>query len=133
MDTEAARGQVGTDGQGSGILMVELSNAMVALYKDVFGRGPTKVRTRYAGPDLLVTTLEDSLTRIERTMADAGEHERLRDLRMHFQYLHEDDFVQPVERITGRKVRAFVSGMDTKRDVASERFYLEPQSQISPP
>ena len=89
------------------------------------GRGPTKARTSFAGPDLLVTTLENSLTRIERTMADAGEHERLRDLRMHFQYLGEDDFVEAVERITGRKVRAFVSGMDTRRDVASELFYLE--------
>jgi uncharacterized protein YbcI len=100
---------------------------MVRLYKELFGRGPTKVRTSFAGPDLLVTTLENSLTLIERTMADAGEHERLRDLRMHFQYLGEDDFVETVERITGRKVRAFVSGMDTRRDVASELFYLEPE------
>jgi uncharacterized protein YbcI len=108
-------------------MMVELSNAMVRFYKELFGRGPTKVRTSFAGPDLLVTTLENSLTLIERTMADAGEHERLRDLRMHFQYLGEDDFVETVERITGRKVRAFVSGMDTRRDVASELFYLEPE------
>jgi len=106
--------------------MVELSNAMVRLYKDLFGRGPTKTRSSYAGPDLIVTTLENSLTRIERTMADAGEHERLRDLRMHFQYMAEDDFVGTVEEITGRKVRAFVSGMDTRRDVAVELFYLEP-------
>ena len=48
---------------------------------------------------------------------------------MHFQYLGEDDFVETVEQITGRKVRAFVSGIDTKRDVSSELFYLEPQSQ----
>ncbi len=60
-------------------------------------------------------------------MLAAGEHERLRDLRMHFQYLGEDAFVGTVERITGRTVRAFVSGMDTKRDVASELFYLEPE------
>jgi uncharacterized protein YbcI len=78
-----------------------------------------------------VTTLENSLTRIERTMGAAGEHERLRDLRMHFQYLREDDFVGAVEQITGRKVRAFVSGMDTKRDVASELFYLEPEPAAS--
>jgi uncharacterized protein YbcI len=127
MDAEASRGQPGTEEERRGLLMVEISNAMVRLYKELFGRGPTKTRTNYAGPDLLVTTLENSLTRIERTMADAGEHERLRDLRMHFQYLGEADFVETVERITGRKVRAFVSGMDTKRDVASELFYLEPE------
>jgi uncharacterized protein YbcI len=99
---------------------------MVHLYKELFGRGPTKARTDYAGPDLLVSTLENSLTRIERTMVTAGEHERVRDLRMHFQYLGEDDFVGRIEQITGRKVRAFVSGMDTKHDVATELFYLEP-------
>jgi uncharacterized protein YbcI len=128
MDAEASRQQVGTDEERRGLLMVEISNAMVHLYKELFGRGPTKVRTSYAGPDLLVTTLENSLTRIERTMASAGEQERLRDLRMHFQYLHEDDFVGAVEQTTGRKVRAFVSGMDIERDVASELFYLEPES-----
>jgi len=107
-------------------MLVELSNAMVRIYKDVYGRGPTKVRTHFAGPDVIVSTLENSLTQIERTMADAGEYERLRDLRIHFQYLRRDDFVGAVEEITGRKVRAFVSGMDAEQDVASELFYLEP-------
>ncbi len=74
-----------------------------------------------------MSTLECSLTRIERLMADAGEYERLRDLRMHFQDLNEDQFVGTVEQITGRKVRAFVSGIDTKRDVSVELFYLEPR------
>jgi uncharacterized protein YbcI len=129
MDAEASREQPGTAQERRGLLIVEISNAMVHLYKELFGRGPTKAKTSYAGPDLIVSTLENSLTRIERTMADAGEHERLRDLRMHFQYLGEDDFVGIVESITGRKVRAFVSGIDTRRDVASELFYLEPEPE----
>jgi uncharacterized protein YbcI len=131
MDAEASREQPGTAEERRGLMMVEISNAMVHLYKELFGRGPTKARTSYAGPDLLVSTLENSLTRIERTMAAAGEHERLRDLRMHFQYLGEDDFVGIVEQITGRKVRAFVSGMDTRADVASELFYLEAEPAAS--
>ena len=131
MDAEASQAQRVTDDERRGLLMVEISNAMVRLYKELFGRGPTKARTSYAGPDLLVSTLENSLTRIERTMADAGEHERLRNLRVHFQYLREDDFVDSVERITGRKVRAFVSGIDTKNDVSSELFYLEPEQAAS--
>jgi uncharacterized protein YbcI len=129
MDAGASREQPGTDEERRGLMMVELSNAMVQLYKELFGRGPTRAKTSYAGPDLLVSTLENSLTRIERTMVDAGEYERVRDLRMHFQYLGEDSFIGIVEQITGRKVRAFVSGMDTKRDVASELFYLEPLGQ----
>jgi len=131
MDGHASQGQPSTDMDRTGLVMVELSNAMVRLYKDLFGRGPTRSRSSYAGPDLIVTTLENSLTRIERTMANAGEHERLRDLRMHFQYMAEDDFVATVERISGRKVRAFVSGMDTRRDVAAELFYLEPRADMA--
>ena len=44
---------------------------------------------------------------------------------MFFQHACEDDFRESVERITGRKVRAFVSGIDTDTDVSSEVFYLE--------
>jgi uncharacterized protein YbcI len=127
MDTEASRQPVGTDDERTGLMMVELSNAMVQLYKDLFGRGPTKAKTSFAGPDLIVSSLEHSMTRIERHMANAGEHERLRDLRMHFQHLYEEQFVGTVEQITGRKVRAFVSGIDTRRDVLAELFYLEPR------
>ena len=128
MDTKAAREPLGTDYERTGLMMVELSNAMVRLYKELFGRGPTKAKTNLAGPDVLVSTLEHSLTPIERHMANAGEHERLRDLRMHFQHLNQEQFVGTVEQITGRKVRAFVSGIDTRRDVSSELFYLEPRS-----
>jgi len=129
MDAEASRQQFANHEERTGLLMAEVSNAMVRLYKELFGRGPTKTRTHFAGPDLLVSTLENSLTPIERTMVAAGEHERVRDLRMHFQYISEADFTGVVEEITGRKVRAFVSGMDIEHDIASELFYLEPNGQ----
>jgi uncharacterized protein YbcI len=111
------------DGQS---VQLALSNAMVRLYKEQFGRGPTKARTNFAGPDVVVCTLEDSLTPAERNLAAMGEHQRLRDVRLFFQYATEDKFRGAVERITGRKVRAFISGMDTEQDVACEVFYLEP-------
>jgi uncharacterized protein YbcI len=57
-----------------------------------------------------------------------GEHQRLRDIRMFFQHASEDQFIETVERITGRKVRAFVSGIDTEHDISSEVFYLEPRT-----
>jgi uncharacterized protein YbcI len=127
MHAAASVEQPGTAAERRGLMLVELSNAMVRIYKDVYGRGPTRVRTHFAGPDLIVSSLENSLTKVERTMADAGEYERLRELRIHFQYLRRDDFISSVEAITGRKVRAFVSGMDSEQDVSSELFYLEPQ------
>jgi uncharacterized protein YbcI len=50
MDAEASREQPGTDEERSGLLMVELSNAMVQLYKELFGRGPTKARDQLRRP-----------------------------------------------------------------------------------
>jgi len=127
VDAEASREQPGTEAERTGLMLVELSNAMVRIYKDSFGRGPTKVRTSYADPDVIVCTLEKSLTHAERTMAASGDHKELRDLRTYFQYLSRDEFVGAVEQITGRRVRAFVSGIDTELDVSSELFYLQPR------
>jgi uncharacterized protein YbcI len=105
----------------------QISNEMVRLYKNLFGRGPTRARTSYAGPDTILVTLENSLTPAEQTLAEMGEHQRLRDVRMFFQHARAADFREVIERITGRRVRAFVSGMDTKEDVSAELFYLEPR------
>jgi uncharacterized protein YbcI len=98
---------------------------MVRLYKELFGRGPTKARTEFAGPDIVVCTLENSLTPAERRLVEMGEHQRLRDTRMYFQHATESQFRETIERLTGRRVRAFISGMDTNADVASEIFHLE--------
>jgi uncharacterized protein YbcI len=60
-------------------------------------------------------------------MVDLGEHQRVRDIRTFFQQASEKEFVETVEQITGRSVRAFVSGTDTEHDVSSEVFYLYPK------
>ena len=109
-----------------GLELQEITNAMVRLYKELFGRGPTKARTNYAGSDTLVATIENSLTPAEQNMIDLGEDQRVREIRMFFQHASDAEFTGTVEQITGRKVQAFVSGMDTDKDVATEVFYLEP-------
>jgi uncharacterized protein YbcI len=108
-------------------LTMAVSNAMVRLYKEQFGRGPTKARTAFAGPDVLLVTLENSLTPVERTLVAMGEHARLRDTRMFLKYATEHEFRSTIEELTGRHVVAFVSGIDTRRDVSTEVFYLEPE------
>src|SRR5688572_33501913 len=83
-----------------------LSNEMVRIYKEQFGRGPTKTRTNWAGPDVLVVTLEETFTPAERSLQRMGKHQELRDLRLLFQYAQITSFTEPVERLVGRKVRA---------------------------
>src|SRR5947199_2672400 len=106
--------------------MLEISNAMVRLYKEAFGRGPTKARAAFAGPDTLVVVLESSLTVAERNLVAMGEHQRLREARLFFQYALEDQFWQIVEEALGRRTLALISGMGTQRDVAVEVVTLEP-------
>jgi len=103
----------------------EISREMVRLYKELFGRGPTKARTEFAGPDIVICSLENTFTPAERSLAEMGEHQRLRDTRLYFQAATENRFREIIERLTGRKVRAFISGLDAKVDICSEVFYLE--------
>ena len=108
--------------------MLEISNAMVRLYKEAFGRGPTKARAQFAGHDTIVVILESSLTVAERNLVAMGEHQRLREARLFFQYALEDQFRAIVEQALGRRTLAFISGIDTARDVAMEVFTLEPMA-----
>jgi uncharacterized protein YbcI len=107
--------------------MLEIANAMVRLYKEGFGRGPTKARAQFAGPDTLVVMLEHTLTVAERNQLVMGELERLRAARQLFQTAFEAEFRAVVERTLARKTLAFVSGLDPARDLAVELFTLEPE------
>ncbi|MFL5901822.1 MAG: Na-translocating system protein MpsC family protein [Solirubrobacterales bacterium] len=119
-----------TDAGGAGederdSVRAEISRQMVRIYKEQFGRGPTKVRTDFAGPDVVVTTLESSFTPAERRLVEMGEDQRMRDTRLYFQHATEALFRETVEEILGRRVRAFLSGLDAAEDVSAEVFYLE--------
>jgi len=119
-------------GEDVGMLSA-VSKEMVRLYKEMFGRGPTRVRTDWIGHDGLVTVLEDTLAPAERNLVRMGEHERLREARLFFQYAAVSEFCTPVERLTGRKVRAFLSGIDTVADgVSTEIFLLHPAGYEGP-
>jgi uncharacterized protein YbcI len=116
-----------------GNAMATLSAEMVRLYKEQFGRGPTKARSSWSGRDMVVVLLEDTLTPAERNLVHLGEFARLRDTRMLFQYSYVKQFCDPVERLTGRKVRSFISGIDAEADGTSlEVFVLHPDGYDGP-
>jgi uncharacterized protein YbcI len=106
--------------------LTQVTRAMVAIYKDQFGRGPRHAHSHYSGPNAITCFLEGTLTPLERSLAEGGEHARLRDMRLWFQYSAEASFRGAVEAITGRTVVSFISGIDTRTDVSLETFVLEP-------
>jgi uncharacterized protein YbcI len=76
---------------------------------------------------VITVVLEHTLTPAERNLVRMGEHERLRETRMFFQYASVREFCEPVERLTGRRVRAFISGIDTEAEgLCVETFVLHP-------
>jgi uncharacterized protein YbcI len=114
-------------------LLLEISNTLVRMFKEQFGRGPKHARAFWAGPDCITAILEDTLTPVERRMVELGEHQRLRDTRLFFQVASLKEFCEPVERLTGRKVRAFASATDTHVDGLSiETFVLHPAGYDGP-
>jgi uncharacterized protein YbcI len=114
-------------------MLTEASNEIVRVFKEQFGRGPENARAAWAGPDVLTVILESTLTPAERNLVRLGEHERLRVMRTFFQYASVRQFCEPIERLTGRKVRGFISGIDTAVDGLSvETFLLHPAGSTEP-
>jgi uncharacterized protein YbcI len=106
-------------------LLQDVSNAMVALHKEQFGRGPTRVQSHMAGADALLCVMDDALLPAERRMVEMGEHQRVRESRTFFQVATAEQFVAAVEGITGRTVRVFASATDPGRGTVLETFVFE--------
>ena len=112
--------------QTGGSLLNAVSNAMVTLHKTQFGRGPTDVRSGFAGPDTLVCVLRDVLLPAELKMVEMGDQNRVRESRVAFQAATASDFIAAAEQLVMRKVQAFASGVDPDANVVFETFYFEP-------
>jgi uncharacterized protein YbcI len=105
--------------------LLEVANVIVHLYKETFGRGPTKARAMFSGSDTLVVVLEDVMTVAERQLMALGEHSRVREQRLLLQLALEDRKRFEVQRILKRRVLACVSGADPRRNLAVEYFNVE--------
>jgi uncharacterized protein YbcI len=111
-----------------GNLSRDLARAMVNLFKEYVGRGPTHARA-YVHDDLVVIVLRDTMIKAEKTLADEGEEDLVRGVRRVFQGKFRDDANGIVERLTGRRVLAFLSDHDVDEDVAIEAFVLAEDAQ----
>jgi uncharacterized protein YbcI len=115
-----------------GSLLAQISNAMVRIHKEHWGKGPTKARTIYT-EDIVLTRLDQIFTQAEATLIGAGREEEVRNMRIAFQRELEHEFVGAVERLTGRKVQAFISEMHAGTNMGIELFVLEPAEAPSDP
>jgi uncharacterized protein YbcI len=114
-----------------GTLLVELSNAVVGIHKQFYGKGPTKARS-HLSHDLLTVVLEGGYTRGEQTLHDRGYDEQIVQTRLAMQASVEGELRAAVEAILGRQVRSFMSANDPSNEMQAEIFVLVPQDAHEP-
>ena len=113
-----------TEFQPRGQVLAEISNSMVRLYREHFGKGPTGAKT-YVLDDLVICVLRDGLTTVEKTLFEQGRGDAVREMRAAFQDAVSDRFTGVVESLTGRRVLAFMSQAHVGPDLAIEVFFLD--------
>jgi uncharacterized protein YbcI len=101
-----------------------ISAEIVALYATVYGHDRTTATT-YINDNVVLCVLENILTEYEDTLIDAGSSGAVIDARVALQTDAEDEFTEAVERLTGRRVVAFMSANQTAPGVAAELFFLD--------
>jgi uncharacterized protein YbcI len=107
-----------------GQLLAEITNRIVALMREHYGRGPIKAKT-YILDNLIVCVLSDGFTAIERTMMEGGEPERVLEMRRDFQRMMETRYSEMIQELTGRKVLAFLSQAHVDPDLTIEMFLID--------
>jgi uncharacterized protein YbcI len=108
-----------------GEFAARISTTVVQALARTTGRGPTKAKTTL-GDNGIFVVLQDSLTRGEQNLTDAGEGEAVLDLRRRWQRVMRVELSREIEELTGRKVIGFMSDNHLDPDLAVEVFVLEP-------
>ena len=115
--------------QAYGDVLTAISDGIVALLKEFYGRGPTRTKSYYAD-DLVVCLLRGGFSRVEQTLLEGGRGAAVINQRMEFQELMRERFEAVIERATGRKVIGFMSGNQQDPDVMCEVFILAPTDLV---
>ena len=115
-----------TEDPHSSGLTLDMSRAMVAVFKEYLGRGPTKARAEI-GENSVLVIFEDTLTKAERSLAKGHRQDLVAEMRRMLQTTFRDQAAHVVEEFTGRRVVAFLSDHDVTLDIAVEVFILAPQ------
>jgi len=112
-----------------GEILTAVSDGIVALFKEFYGKGPTRAKTYYED-DLVVCLLRGGFTRVEETLRDAGRGHEVILQRMAFQDVMRDRFEAVIQQATGRRVIGFMSGNQQDPDMLCEIFVLAPSDLL---
>jgi len=112
-----------------GDVLTAISDGMVALLKEFYGRGPTRAKSYYED-DLVVCVLRGGFSRVEETLLEGGRGQAVIQQRMEFQDVMRARFAEVIEGATGRPVIGFMSGNQQHPDLMCEVFILGPTDLV---
>jgi uncharacterized protein YbcI len=112
-----------------GEVLTAISDGLVALIKEFYGRGPTRAKS-YFEDDLVVCVLRGGFSRVEQTLLDGGRGAAIVHQRMEFQEVMRERFEAVIEAATGQRVIGFMSGNQQEPDMMCEVFILAPTDLV---
>jgi uncharacterized protein YbcI len=112
-----------------GDVLTAISDGLVALLKEFYGRGPTRAKA-YFQDDLVVCVLRGGFSRVEQTLLDGGRGAAVIEQRMEFQEVMRGRFEAVIEDATGHRVIGFMSGNQQDPDMMCEVFILAPTDLV---
>lgn len=107
-----------------GELNAAIARAVVGIYRDIAGRGPTRARVFFRD-EVLVVVLRDVLTTGERSMVRAGRTDSVRATRGGLQDVMHDALIAAVERLTSCTVEILLSSTQAETGSAAQVFLLD--------
>jgi uncharacterized protein YbcI len=121
VDPSSARG--GDDRHGEAL--AQITTEIVRLYREYYGRGPTRAKSYMLDEGFVVTVVGESMTTVERTLTDTGHGGQVRLMRMTFQAAMSESFKDVVARALGRPVVAYHGQLLVDADIGFEMFVLD--------
>lgn len=110
-----------------GPVAADISNDVVRLVREHFGKGPTQAKTIWHD-DVVVCVLRGGFTHAEKRLYQAGKGDVVAEGRRAMQAVLEREMRAAVERHTGRRVEAFLSANHHEPDASVEIFLLAPEA-----
>jgi uncharacterized protein YbcI len=105
--------------------LAAVTNGIVKLFRDYYGRGPNKAKSYILDDRIVVCVLEDTMTTVEQTLVKNGDNDMVRKVRLRFQEVMALEFKTVVEKAMGRRVAAYHSQLTMQPDMGFEFFVLE--------
>jgi uncharacterized protein YbcI len=104
--------------------LAEITNGIVRLFSEYYGRGPTRAKSYLLDDIYVVTVLRNTMTTVERTLVEGGHGDQVRSVRLTFQEAMADSFKGVVEAALGRRVTSYHSQLLVDADIGFELFVL---------